>query len=190
MQITTLQVTKMTGSRYSVISSLLIETLYRGDWRTELRNSSKGRIPSPHLAPSRYSLFLPELEALLKWLGEKGRDIAAVHRLSRVERGLHQTLICETLAQLSRARIYSTLDIRSTYSLMQEKRAFWTRFGIFELLVMPFGLTNAPITFQNDVLRSYLDHFRTTYIDDILIYSITSKHEAHIWMVLDAIASM
>ena len=108
-------------------------------------------------------------------------------------------LIRETLSQLSQARYYTTLDIRSAYNLVriaegeEWKTAFRTRYGLFESLVMPFGLTNAPATFQkfiNDVLRPYLDHFCTAYIDDILIYSgDLAQHKNHMRLVLEPLRS-
>jgi len=89
--------------------------------------------------------------------------------------------------QLSRAKIFTKLDIHGAYNLIrlrageEWKTAFRTRYGLFESLVMPFGLTNAPATFQafiNDALRPFLDRFCTAYLDDILIYS--EKEEQHI----------
>ena len=66
--------------------------------------------------------------------------------------------------------------------------AFNTRYGQFEYLVMPFGLCNAPATFQNyinEAVRNYLDHFCTTYIDDILVYSENDEeHKEHVLKVL------
>ena len=91
-------------------------------------------------------------------------------------------LIRETLLQLSKARYYTTLDIRAAYNLIRVaegeewKTAFRTRYGLYESLVMPFGLTNAPADFQrfiNEVLHPFLDRFCTAYLDDILIYSNT-----------------
>ena len=108
-------------------------------------------------------------------------------------------LIRETLSQLSRARCYTTMDIRSAYNLVriaegeEWKTTFRTRYGLFESLVMPFGLTNAPATFQkfiNDTLRPFLDIFCTAYIDDIHIYSSCLKeHKAHVRKVLEALRS-
>jgi len=72
--------------------------------------------------------------------------------------------------QLSKARYYTTLDIRGAYNLLriaegeEWKTAFRTRYGLFESLVLPFGLTNAPADFQrfiNDVLHPFLDNFCT-----------------------------
>jgi len=70
-------------------------------------------------------------------------------------------LLQETLIRLSKAKYFTTLDIRGAYNLVRMaegeewKTAFRTRYGLFESLVMPFGLTNAPSDFQaliNDVL--------------------------------------
>jgi len=67
--------------------------------------------------------------------------------------------------QLSRANIFSKLDIRRAYYLIRMtggeewKTAFRTRYGLFESLAMPFGLTNAPATFQayiNNALCPFL----------------------------------
>ena len=74
--------------------------------------------------------------------------------------------IYETLAQLSKARYFTKLDIKDTYYLVcmaegeEWKTAFQMRYGLFESLVMPMGLTNAPGTFQkfiNDIFRPFLD---------------------------------
>jgi hypothetical protein len=56
-----------------------------------------------------------------------------------------------------------------------DKTAFNTRYGKYDYVVMPFGLCNAPSTFQNLVLRDYIDEFCVIYIDDILIYSKDEK---------------
>ena len=100
--------------------------------------------------------------------------------------------------QLSRARYYTTLDVRRAYNLLRVaegnewKIAFRTRYGLCESLVMPFGLTNALADFQhfiNDALHPFLDHFCTAYLDDILIYSATLvEHRKHVRRVLEALS--
>ena len=89
-------------------------------------------------------------------------------------------LVKETFMQLSRAKIFTKLDICGAYNLIRMKAGeewkttFRTRYGLFESLVIRFGLTNAPTTFAayiNDGLRPFLDRLCTAYLDDILIYS-------------------
>jgi len=103
-------------------------------------------------------------------------------------------LISETLNRLSRAKVFTKLDIISAFNRLRIKEgdealtAFRTRFGLFEYLVMPFGLCNGPASFQeyiNNTLREHLDKFCTAYLDDILIYSDNEiEHEAHVKLIL------
>ena len=98
------------------------------------------------------------------------------------------SLINETLAQLSKAKIFTKLDIRQAFHRIrispesEELTAFRTRYSLFQYKVLPFGLTNGPVTFQsyiNDTLRDLLDVTCTAYLDDILIYSdnlLNTKH--------------
>ena len=103
-------------------------------------------------------------------------------------------LITETLNRLSRAKVFTKLDIISAFNRLriregdEELTAFRTRFGLFEYLVLPFGLCNGPASFQhyiNNTLRKYLDDFYTAYLDDILVYSETeAEHEIHVNRIL------
>jgi hypothetical protein len=62
-------------------------------------------------------------------------------------------LIQETLARLSKAKIYTKLDIIIVFNRIYiiEKQeyltAFNTRYGLYETLVILFGLSNVPIIF-------------------------------------------
>ena len=104
-------------------------------------------------------------------------------------------LISETLNRLSKAVIFSKLDIIAAFNRLRMakgeewKTAFRTRYGLFESLVLPFGLCNGPASFQayiNDTLREYLDIFCTAYLDDILIYSDSlEEHQGHVRIILD-----
>jgi hypothetical protein len=96
--------------------------------------------------------------------------------------------------QLSKAKVFSNIDLRSSYHQIKvkpediPKTAFSTRCGLYEYLVMSFGLTNAPAYFMylmNSVFMPELDKFVVVFIDDILIYSENAEeHEEHLRIIL------
>ena len=104
-------------------------------------------------------------------------------------------LAAELFDQLSKAKYYTQLDLRSEYWQVrvaegdEAKTTCVTRYGSFEFLVMPFGLTNALATFcnlMNDVLFNFLDSFVVVSLDDIVIYSPTlENHLVHLEKVFD-----
>jgi hypothetical protein len=106
-------------------------------------------------------------------------------------------LIQEILARLSKAKIYTKLDIIIVFNRIRitEKQeyltAFNTRYGLYETLVILFGLSNVPVIFQariNEILHPYLDIFYTTYIDDILVYSNNlTSYRQHVRLVIKAL---
>eukprot|EP00063_Salmo_salar_P067491 XP_014042326.1 PREDICTED: RNA-directed DNA polymerase homolog [Salmo salar] len=82
-------------------------------------------------------------------------------------------LISSAFEPLQGATVFSKLDLRNAYHLVQIREGdewqttFNTASGHYEYMVMPFGLTNAPAVFQalvNDVLCDMLNRFVFVYI--------------------------
>ena len=106
-------------------------------------------------------------------------------------------LVSEMLDRLSKARVFTKLDLRDAYHRLRIKEgdewktAFKTRYGHFEYLVMPFGLANALATFQSYIYRALgglLDRTCVVYLDDILIYLENLKdHDCYVEEVLDCL---
>jgi hypothetical protein len=96
--------------------------------------------------------------------------------------------------QLSRAKVFSKIDLRSGYHQIKirlediPKTTFLTRYRLYEYLVMSFGLTNALAYFMylmNSVFMLELDKFVVVFIDDILVYSKNAEdHAEHLRIVL------
>ena len=106
--------------------------------------------------------------------------------------------IRDTIAQLSKARIMTVLDVIAAFNNIriadghEHRTAFLTKFGLYEYVVMPFGLCNAPATFQaylNSALHDLLDQICTAYMDDIIIFSEDeADHDKHVELVLERVA--
>jgi hypothetical protein len=83
----------------------------------------------------------------------------------------------EIFAQLNRATIFTTLDLRWGYhqvAIDEEdccKTAFWGHDGLYEWVVMPFGLKNAPAFFQRLMATTLCAQYEfcRCYIDDVII---------------------
>lgn len=121
-------------------------------------------------------------------------DYRALNRITRKNR-MPLPLISEILDRLSKAKIYTKLDLKDAYHRLrikpgdEWKTAFRCRYGHFEYRVLPFGLANAPATWQafiNEVLGDLVDTICIVYLDDILIYSQNhEEHTQHVRSVLD-----
>ena len=71
----------------------------------------------------------------------------------------HLLRIDDLFDQLKGARVYSKIDLRTSYHQLRVREAdipkttFRMRYGHFEFTVMPFRLTNAPTTFMDLMQR-------------------------------------
>jgi hypothetical protein len=98
-------------------------------------------------------------------------------------------LITNLLTDLSRAKIFTKLDVKDGYNNIcikegdEHKVAFKTKYRLWEPLVMFFGLKNSPATFQNMMnyeYRDVIDYWNTRgtairiYMDNITIATSTN----------------
>uniref|UniRef100_A0A0W0F9T4 Reverse transcriptase domain-containing protein n=1 Tax=Moniliophthora roreri TaxID=221103 RepID=A0A0W0F9T4_MONRR len=96
-------------------------------------------------------------------------------------------LISNLLDALSKAKVYTKLDLCHAYHLVQItegdkwKTAFQTQYGSYQWNVIPEGLTNAPAAFQhfiNSIFADLLDICVVIYSENM------DNHEKHIKEVL------
>ncbi|GBG81139.1 hypothetical protein CBR_g31815 [Chara braunii] len=105
--------------------------------------------------------------------------------------------IDDLLDMVQGCTVFSKVDLKSGYHQIEMakedvyKTTFKTRYGTYEFLVMPFGLCNAPGTFQTEmhrIFKPYLDKFMVVYLDDILVFSKTTReHAEHLTLVLQSL---
>lgn len=99
----------------------------------------------------------------------------------------------DVASQLEGAKIFSVIDVIKAFHHIPvhpphiPKTAITTHFGLWEYVRMPNGLRNAPATYQRFMQAIFGDlEYIFVYIDDILIYSRSSKeHEQHLKTVLE-----
>jgi hypothetical protein len=90
-------------------------------------------------------------------------------------------LIEENLVQLSKSRIFSSVDGSGAFHVVdldddaKPKTAFSTPWGLYQFKRMPFGLCNAPATYSrlmHIVLRQIPTEQALSYLDDTLVHSV------------------
>ena len=121
-----------------------------------------------------------ELQQVITAVKTKGQ--ISIHPLPKID---------EMYAKLKGAKVFSTIDLRSSYHHItlgkssRAKTAFVTPFGKYKFLMVPFGLAQAPAYFQllmNKVLKGL--KFAMTYLDDIIIFSENElQHLEHLEIV-------
>ena len=99
-------------------------------------------------------------------------------------------LIQELVDKVSKAKIFSKVDVRAGYNNIrikdgdQAKAAFKTNMGLYEPVVMPFGLRNAPAVFQRMVNVQFADILAqegvVNYMDDFLIATNDIKRHRYL----------
>lgn len=107
-------------------------------------------------------------------------EVTVLHRLRL--RYLHTD---EFINFLDDAKIFSTLNAYASYGQIKmdedagDKTAFVTHHGLFMYKRVLFGLKNAPATFEcamNAVLASVRWQHVVAYLDDFVVFSITTSH--------------
>ena len=112
-------------------------------------------------------------------------DYRALNSLTEKD-GYPLPLINDTLRDIARAKYVSKVDVISAFHRLRLREGseahtvFRTHLGSYEWLVTPFGLCGAPAAFQrfiNHVLSPWLGISCSAYLDDVVIYSSSSRQE-------------
>ncbi|EED23846.1 retrovirus polyprotein, putative [Talaromyces stipitatus ATCC 10500] len=108
-------------------------------------------------------------------------------------------LIEEIFKRLSRARIFTKLDIRQCFHRIRmhtdskDLTTFRCRYGTYKYKIKPFVNPNGHATLQrlvHDLFIDDLDQFLIAFIDGLLIYSENElEHEIHVQRVLKRLRS-
>ena len=112
----------------------------------------------------------------------KTKGQVSIHPLPKID---------EMYAKLKGAKVFSTIDLRSSYHHItlgkssRARTAFVTSFGKYKFLMVPFGLAQAPAYFQllmNKVLKGL--KYMMTYLGNIIIFSQDElQHLEHLEIV-------
>ncbi|MCP3929146.1 MAG: RNA-directed DNA polymerase, partial [Bacteroidetes bacterium] len=103
-------------------------------------------------------------------------------------------LIEDIFDQLGGSKVFTTLDLRSSYWQMPihessiHKTAFCSFRGLYEYMRLPFGLQNAPSAFSRaitGVLGENIGKICFVFIDDVVIFSKNeNEHKKHVDLIL------
>ncbi|KAG5731726.1 hypothetical protein E4T56_gene749 [Termitomyces sp. T112] len=94
-------------------------------------------------------------------------------------------LISKLINNLWGAQYFTKLDVQWGYNNVhiQEgdewKAAFWTNWGLFEVLVMFFGLTNSPTTFQT-MMNNIFQDLKAESIITCLVLEHLHQHQLYL----------
>jgi hypothetical protein len=108
-----------------------------------VKNLDKGFINSSQALFAAPVLFVKKANGSLRFC----INYRKLNNLTRKDR-YPLLLIDETLARLTKAKIYTKLDIRQAFHRIrmdpasEELTTFRTRYGVYKCKVLPFGLTN------------------------------------------------
>ena len=113
-----------------------------------LENLDKGFIEPSQAPYSSPVLFVKKPNGGLRFC----IDFRKLNAITRKDR-YPLPLIDETLARLSKAKIFTKLDICQAFHRIriaaesEDLTTFRTRYGSYKCKVLPFGLTNGPATY-------------------------------------------
>ena len=116
------------------------------------------------IRPSQCPFSSPILLVKIKDQGSRIKDLISIPTID------------ELFGELGPARLFSKLDLRSSYHQICvhpydiHKIVFWTHDGHYELLVMAFSVNKCTM---NNIFCLFLRKFVIVFFDDILVYSPT-----------------
>ena len=125
---------------------------------------------------------LNALQPAVVKVDSKAKGNLTLHPLPKID---------ELYVKLSEAKIFSALDLTSSYyhielgEASQAKTAFVPPFGKWEFNMVPFGVAQALAYFQALILEVLkgLSHFMIAYLDDIIFSKTEKEHLQHLEII-------